>query len=96
MDNTSREMPKYQSHKIVWALKIKEIVFDSVLAHADNRETDGSAMITPEEGGYASFKVNHKYCLKHQPEVGGYYIRYEDGYESWSPSKAFESGYALI
>jgi len=29
---TTREMPKYQSHKKVWALKIKSIVFDSDVA----------------------------------------------------------------
>lgn len=26
--------------------------------------------------------------------VGGYYVRYADGYESWSPAKAFEEGYS--
>ena len=27
------------------------------------------------------------------PHVGGYYVLYEDGYESFSPAKAFEEGY---
>jgi hypothetical protein len=31
--------------------------------------------------------------IKHAPQVGGYYVRYPDGYESWSPAKAFEEGY---
>lgn len=26
----------------------------------------------------------------------GYRVIYEDGYESWSPKKAFEDGYTLI
>ena len=26
----------------------------------------------------------------------GYYVLYNDGYESWSPKKAFEEGYNLI
>jgi hypothetical protein len=26
----------------------------------------------------------------------GYYVMYEDGYISWSPSKAFEQGYTEI
>jgi hypothetical protein len=92
----SAEMPKYQSHKKVWALKIKEIVFDHDLASKENRETDGSATITPEEDGYASFKVDHAYCRKHGPKAGGYYVVYEDGYKSWSPAEAFESGYTKL
>lgn len=28
--------------------------------------------------------------------IGGYYVRYEDGFESWSPAKAFEEGYTKV
>lgn len=90
------EMPKYRSHKEVWALKIKAIVFDSDLAQETNRETDGSAMITPEEEGYAPFKVDFAYVRKHNPVVGGYYVVYKDGYKSFSPADAFEEGNAKI
>lgn len=95
-NDTQREMPRYKSHKEVWALKISKIVFDSNLATKENRETDGSATIYPHEDGYAPFKVDHKYVQKHQPRAGGYYVVYEDGYESWSPAEAFEEGYTLI
>jgi len=87
------QMPKYQSHKKVWALKIKSIVRDG---EGEDRETDGSAMITPEEAGYAPFRVDGSYLFKHKPQVGGYYVVYEDGYKSWSPAEAFESGYTKI
>ncbi len=90
------QLPQYKSHKQVGAVKIKEIVKDVDLANQENRETDGSATITPEEEGYAPFKVDHEYCLKHNPQVGGYYVVYEDGYQSWSPSEAFEGGYEII
>lgn len=90
------KMPRYQSHKKVWALKIKSIIFDADLARADNRETDGSALIVPEESLYAPFKVDAAYVHKHDPKVGGYYVVYEDGYKSWSPAEAFESGYTRI
>lgn len=85
----SVEMPKYRSHKVVWALKIKSIVKDG---EGENRETDGSAMITPEEEGYAPFRVDHEYMHKHKPEVGGYYVVYKDGYKSFSPAVVFEEG----
>lgn len=93
MIEVQAELPKYQSHKKVWALKIKSIVKDG---EGEDRETDGSAMITPFEDYYAPFKVDWQYMSKHKPEVGGYFVVYEDGYRSFSPAKAFEDGYTLI
>ena len=90
------EMPKYRSHKEVWALKIAAIDRDSDKARAEGRETDGSAMITPSDVGYAPFRVKSDYMRKHDPQVGGYYVVYEDGYASWSPAEAFENGYARV
>ena len=49
--------------------------------------------IEPEESGYAPCPVDEAYMQKHQPEVGGYYVVYKDGYKSYSPAKAFEEGY---
>lgn len=90
---TTQELPKYKSHKEVWALKIKSIVKDG---EGENRETDGSAIITPEEEGYAPFRVELDYMRKHNPQVGGYYVVYQDGYKSFSPAEAFEEGNTLI
>ena len=87
------EMPKYKCHKEVWALKIKSIVRDG---EGENRESDGSFLITPEEKGYAPFKVDLEYIHKHNPKAGGYFVQYEDGYKSFSPAEAFESGYKRI
>jgi hypothetical protein len=92
----SIEMPKYKCHKEVWALKIKKIVLDSDLAKETNRETTGGATITPEEEGYGAFDVNAEYVRKHKPEVGGYYVMYKGGYESWSPASEFEEGYSKM
>jgi hypothetical protein len=117
----AREMPKYNCHKQVWALKIKAIEFaskptiaelqallDSTEAVAITVNPDGSisgsdgknpeeevvgAIITPEEEGYAAFPVSRSYVVKHNPKVGGYYVVYKDGYESFSPADAFEDGY---
>jgi hypothetical protein len=76
--SAATELPRYISHKTVWALKIKAI--------------DGQ-IITPEELGYAPFEVDPAYLTKHEPQVGGYYVVYADGYKSWSPAQAFEEGY---
>lgn len=90
------EMPKYKSHKEVHALEIASVEKDIDKAQEDNRETDGTAMIYPVDRRYAPFKVEANYVNKHNPQAGGYYVVYEDGYESWSPKEAFESGYTLI
>jgi hypothetical protein len=89
-------MPRYRCHKEVWALKIAAIEFDATRAAAEGRETDGSAMITPVEAGYAPFKVSAAYVKKHDPKIGGYYVIYRDGYQSWSPGAEFEDGYTRI
>lgn len=80
------EMPRYKSHKHVWALKIADILEPSSLG----------ATIVPVEKGYAPFKVDAAYVNKHQPKVGGYYVVYADGYKSWSPAAAFEEGYTRV
>ena len=94
MSENSRELPKYRCHKEVYALKIAEIKRHN--EDDPNAETDGSAMITPEDERYGAFRVGHEYMRKHQPQVGGYYVVYADGYKSFSPAGAFESGYTLI
>jgi len=97
MDGVGVQMPRYKCHKEVWALKIAAITLDSEKAKSESRETDGSAWITPDDPGrYASFKVDHAYMHKHKPEVGGYYVVYDDGYKSFSPAKAFEEGYTRV
>jgi hypothetical protein len=86
----SAEMPRYKSHKTVHALKIKNVV----LHHPEKPST--GATITPEDVGYAPFEVDHAYVDKHSPQIGGYYVVYDDGYKSFSPAKAFEEGYTRI
>ena len=83
--NSDCEMPRYRSHKTVWALKIAAIKYEGV-----------GAVMTPVEDGYAPFAIDADYMHKHDPKVGGYYVVYADGYKSWSPAEAFESGYTLM
>ena len=87
------EMPKYKCHKIVNALKIQDVI---VPKRPDNEESDGSLIIVPVDFGFAPFRVDHAFVRKHNPKAGGYYVVYEDGYKSWSPADAFESGYTRI
>lgn len=82
------EMPKYKCHKTVWAFKIAGIEI----------KKDGSATIAPADEGYATFHTAADYIerFKGSEEDLGYYVRYPGGYESWSPSAEFESGYTRV
>lgn len=86
MSENEAQMPQYQCHKKVWALKIKRLDFCG----------DGSVIITPYESGYGNFHLNSEYAKKHHPMPDGYYVVYDDGYKSYSPAKAFEDGYTRI
>lgn len=81
----TREMPRYKSHKQVWALKI-----------AAWEPTPDGGIITPAEPGYGPVAVDAAYVERHRPQVGGYYVVYDDGYKSWSPAAAFEAGYSAV
>lgn len=92
MSDVMRQLPQYKSHKKVWALKIAEV-------RIHNRtpgEAGFSATIVPADDGYAPFDVPAEYVSKHKPEAGGYFVQYSDGYASFSPAEAFESGYTRI
>lgn len=78
------KLPLYQSHKKVRASKITEWVL------ADH----GSRLDIVTENG--TITLDPAWALRHKPEVGGYYVVYEDGYASYSPAQAFEEGYTRI
>ena len=82
---TGREMPRYKSHKEVWALKI---------ARVENTAEGGT--LYPEDRQYDKIQVDFHYMAKHNPVAGGYYVVYKDGYKSFSPAEAFEDGYTLV
>lgn len=83
------EMPQYQSHKKVGALKIADL---SIRVH------DLSAVITPADKKYAPFETRGGWGERFEGSQDdlGYFIRYADGFTSWSPTKAFEDGYTSI
>ena len=87
-ETTGRAMPRYKCHKEVHALKIKSIEWDPRME---------SAVITPADEGYEPFSVDAAYMDKHDPQVGGYYVVYDNGqYISFSPAGVFEDGYTRI
>lgn len=81
----SKELPKYKCHKEVRAAKIATIEYK-----------EENKIFLNFENGYDPVEVNFEFVAKHNPSVGGYYVLYNDGYQSWSPAEAFENGYTLV
>lgn len=77
-----REIPLYKCHKEVRAFKITRMV-----------PMSKGSQLWGEDG---HTQVDLTYVIKHKPEVGGYFVQYEDGYISYSPAKAFEEGYSIV
>lgn len=82
------ELPRYKCHKEVWALKIAGISLPQNEA--------GDAELAFADKGYAPILMPREWLDKNNPEVGGYYVVYKDGYKSFSPKEAFEDGYTRI
>ena len=64
------------------------------LTGIDHTESDQPAVLKVQEP-FAPITVAADWFNKHAPQVGGYYVVYDDGYKSFSPAKAFEEGYTL-
>lgn len=84
--DTSAHLDTYVCHKRVQAGKIlfmaQDTVNDRLMLHIGSM-----ANILP---------VPLEYLHRHKPEIGGYYVRYADGYASYSPAAPFEQGYTLV
>lgn len=82
-------MRKYKSHKIVEAAKIADIVNPS-------HNPDASILLEGGESVRPSYQWWERWANSNDNWVGGYYVRYSDGYDSWSPAQAFEEGYTVV
>lgn len=91
-EGTGTPMPLYRCHKEVWALKIAEVLDPT----EPGNESDGSRILVIADAGFAPILANHAWVRKHSPVAGGYYVKYKDGYSSFSPAQAFEEGYTRL
>ena len=94
---STKELPKYVSHKTVSAIKL-ELVIHRPNPDITGKTTAGSygGYLHPVDTSFSPIEVDAAYMTKHQPQPGGYYVKYEDGYTSYSPAAAFEAGYTAL
>lgn len=78
------DLPLFKCHKVVRAGVIHSAALDVLTVNVPGAK----AMI--------EVSVPTGWCQKHGVEYGGYYVQYENGYQSYSPADVFEAGYKLI
>jgi hypothetical protein len=85
------EMQAYQSHKIVEAGKILEV---------GTNDKQGALIVLLDgsefEVDQSDYERIKKMSEAHSGLGDGYLVIYADGYVSWSPAKAFETGYHVV
>lgn len=82
----AKEMPKFRCHKTVWALKLAKV---TVLSDA--------IILYPDDVTFGPIEKQLEWRAR-VPETDdpGYYVVYDNGYSSWSPTHVFEAGYDRI
>jgi hypothetical protein len=83
------DLPRYQSHKIVRAARI---------AIAETR-SNGAALLSFDDADGSHLVTRPGWIERFTEEPSGdlgYYVVYEDGFTSWSPTYAFEAGYTRL
>lgn len=95
--------PLYKCHKQVRAVQIQDVIkhahpdpdYDDDVFEA-SAEFQGGHLFHRSEHSATPIEVSAEWYRKHKPQAGGYYVVYEDGYTSFSPQHAFESGYRPV
>ena len=100
-----REWPTYRSHKRVRAARIMSIeIICPNHTHEPEDDQDVEIMLVPLDPHRGRIKVSEEFFIhrilptleNHDHLLPGYYVMYEDGYDSWSPASTFEAGYDLV
>lgn len=88
-DHNLPKLPRWRCHKVVSAVKIG----------AMNINADGSAVIQPSANEAPTFRTCAGWEERYKDpnfDDPGYFVLYDDGYQSWSPTEAFENGYTRM
>lgn len=80
------EMPRYVSHKKVWALEIAAV----------GEPWKGFRSLAFRDEGFSGINVTEEMFSRYVPVPGDFYVVYADGYKSFSPRQAFLEGYSRI
>ena len=83
------DWPRYESHKIVQAAVIKAV-------ERDDETDEVQIWVLPEGATEVELFAPTVQAMTIHAEVGGYAIRYHDGFRSIDRKGSFEAGYVRI
>lgn len=83
----TKELPVYRSHKTVRALEIA--------GFCEGKIGDKQRSVWFKDTSYEPAVVPIEALTRYMPVDGDFYVIYADGYQSFSPRKAFLEGYTL-
>ena len=86
----NKEIPFYLCHKKVQAFKILNLEIRM------EKGRQARHFLVPVKLDLEPVEVTVEWIDKHNPQSGGYYVKYADGYTSYSPAEVFEEGYTKI
>ncbi|OYX36669.1 hypothetical protein B7Z00_04485 [Candidatus Saccharibacteria bacterium 32-50-10] len=84
MKNT--KLTKFQSNKVVEAVKIKQVLGNM----------RGGATIIPEGKKADEIVVSHNFMITHKPKIGDYFTKDANGVISVIEEKEFEANYTAV
>lgn len=86
----SSELPKFKN------VKDSSEEISAFLIEIISGIVNGGDKTIKLSGKNCSIEVDSRYCNLNSPEVGGYYIRYQNGVESYMPAENFLSNYSPV
>jgi hypothetical protein len=89
-------MPRYVSHKQVWALEIATVGRPGLTADHRPLGHPESCVLTFRDNGFEPLVAPGEMFSRYKPVSGDFYVVYADGYRSFSPRKAFLEGYTRV
>jgi len=95
--NAQLDLPGWKSHKTVLAAQILSLYRTGMNYEVGPGGDSGWRFVLVD--GLGEVVVSNALADRDAPRMpkeGDYYIRYSDGYESWSPKEVFEAGYSRI
>ncbi len=93
MEGTATPLPQWQSHKKVYGDEIVRITIRPLGEPLVKDDTFVDWHLACGGIIHVSHELRHRGGGQDGNPVGGYYVQYEDGFESWSPKEAFESAW---
>lgn len=88
------ELPEYKSHKIIRSAKI--VAINPEMFDGQNTQIHPGALEVLVDSITYCITPSSTFWNRCAPIIGGYYVVYEDGFDSYSPEKAFMNGYTRI